>query len=118
MATGEILGHVDCPVCGYNKGMRITADKNGEPFGFCEANCDAQLRVGGKSRRVELFYKHHPGIRRPGGTAQPVAVASAVTGAASQEDAPVTDTGKNSGKIPVTVTEVRAGRKTFSMEDL
>lgn len=92
MATGEVLGQIDCPVCGHDRGMRIAADKNGEPFGFCEANCDAQMRVGGKLRRVELFYRHHPGIRRPGGTVQPIQVASAVPGAASHEDAPATVT--------------------------
>lgn len=60
MKTREILGHIDCPTCGTAKGMRITADKNGEPFGFCEANCGQQLRVGGDKRRVRDFVARHP----------------------------------------------------------
>lgn len=114
----EILGHIDCPSCGHDRGMRITPDKNGEPFGFCEANCDQQLRVGGKARRVELFYKAHPGIRRPGGTAQPLQVAGAVTGEASKEASPATVTEPKEEKIPVTVTEKKPGRAAFSLAAL
>lgn len=80
MAEGKkVYGHINCPHCGYEKGMRITADKHGEPFGFCEANCDGQLRIGGKPRRVAEFFKNHPDIA-----------------AAMQQKAP---------KTPVTVTE-------------
>lgn len=73
----EHLGDIDCPVCGYTKGMRITADKNGEPFGFCEQNCDAQLRIGGKRHRVEKFFRLHPDIKRTGESppAQPASAA-------------------------------------------
>ncbi len=56
----EILGHIDCPTCGTAKGMRITHDKNGEPFGYCEDGCFAQLRIGGKARRVAAFLKMYP----------------------------------------------------------
>lgn len=86
MAKGELLGAIDCPMCGYGNGMRITEDKNGEPFGFCEANCDGQLRVGGKKSRVEQFYKHYPHIRRTG-EAPPGNVAAAVPVASSGEGA-------------------------------
>lgn len=58
----KIYGHINCPHCGHENGMRITADKHGEPFGFCEANCDGQLRIGGKPRRVAEFFKKHPAI--------------------------------------------------------
>lgn len=58
--TKQILGHIDCPSCGTVKGMRITHDKNGHPFGFCEAKCGQQLRVGGDQRRVDAFTKRHP----------------------------------------------------------
>jgi len=115
MATGEILGHIDCVSCGHDRGMRITEDKNGDPFGFCEANCDQQLRIGGKARRVELFYKQHPGIRRPCGTVQPLQAAGAVTGAASHEDAPATVTDKNTSIPPVTVTAKKPSRAAFDL---
>lgn len=58
--TKEILGHIDCPFCGTSKGMRITPDKNGEPFGYCEAECSGQLRVGGDKRRVQAFLARFP----------------------------------------------------------
>lgn len=58
----QVFGYIDCPTCGYEKGMRITADKHGAPFGFCEANCDGQLRIGGKPRRVAAFFAKYPHI--------------------------------------------------------
>lgn len=66
MAKGDLLGMITCPHCGLADGMRITEDKNGQPFGFCEAECDGQLRVGGKSRRVDAFYRKYPHIKKPG----------------------------------------------------
>lgn len=77
MAKGDVLGMIDCPHCGLSKGMRITEDKNGEPFGFCEAECDGQLRVGGKPRRVEKFFLLHPHLKRKGEA--PAATAGVVT---------------------------------------
>jgi hypothetical protein len=76
MAKGDVLGMIDCPHCGLKGGMRITEDKNGQPFGFCEAECDGQLRVGGKPRRVEMFYKLHPHLKKKGES--PAATAGAV----------------------------------------
>lgn len=55
-----ILGHIDCPSCGTKSGMRITSDKNGEPFGYCEADCSQQLRIGGDKRRVAAFVARYP----------------------------------------------------------
>lgn len=55
-----VHGHIDCPTCGTPKGMRITPDKNGKPFGFCEEGCGQQLRVGGNERRVRLFVARYP----------------------------------------------------------
>lgn len=55
-----VLGYIDCPACGTAKGMRITPDKNGDPFGFCEAECGQQLRVGGDKRRVRSFVARYP----------------------------------------------------------
>lgn len=66
MAKGDLLGHIDCPSCGAENGMRITEDKNGHPFGFCEANCDQQMRIGGSPARVERFFARHPHLKRPG----------------------------------------------------
>lgn len=59
-AEKKILGHIDCPACSTPGGMRITADKNGDPFGFCEAECNAQLRIGGNARRVAAFLRRYP----------------------------------------------------------
>lgn len=56
----EPLGHIDCPTCGTKGGMRITLDKNGDPFGFCEAECNQQMRVGGSPRRVAMFVSLYP----------------------------------------------------------
>lgn len=58
--TRAVLGHIDCPTCGTPKGMRVTLDKNGEPFGFCEATCRQQLRTGGDKFRVAAFLKRFP----------------------------------------------------------
>lgn len=60
MASKEILGHIDCPTCGTAKGMRITSDKNGDPFGYCEAGCSQQMRVGGDKYRVQKFIARYP----------------------------------------------------------
>ncbi|MFM7000411.1 MAG: hypothetical protein ACKOXU_05035 [Limnohabitans sp.] len=74
-----IFGHIDCPTCGVANGMRITHDKNGDPFGYCEAECGQQLRIGGDKRRSNKFL-----ARFPWAAGSP----------------PVTETGKE----PVTVT--------------
>lgn len=60
MAIREVLGHIDCPTCGTKAGMRITHDKNGEPFGYCEAQCNQQMRIGGDKRRVAAFVARYP----------------------------------------------------------
>lgn len=64
MKERTLLGHIDCPTCGMTAGMRITEDKNGEPFGYCEANCGQQLRIGGDKRRVRDFFQRHPTMQR------------------------------------------------------
>jgi hypothetical protein len=81
-------------------GMRVTRDKNGAPFGFCE-NCAAQLRVGGNARRVRLFERLHPWAAEG---AVPVTVAAPVA-------APVTE------KIPVTVTGTVPAKKKATFLD-
>lgn len=60
-----VLGHIDCPACGMAGAMRVTHDKNGEPFGFCEANCNQQMRIGGSPRRVALFVARFPWAAKP-----------------------------------------------------
>ena len=71
--TREVLGHIDCPCCGTAKGMRITADKNGAPFGYCESNCNVQMRVGGDARRVAAFVARYPwAAGKPVEAAKPV----------------------------------------------
>lgn len=59
-AIKETLGHIDCPTCGTAGGMRITRDKNGDPFGYSEACCNQQLRIGGDRRRVAAFVARYP----------------------------------------------------------
>lgn len=56
----KVFGHIDCPTCATVKGMRITHDKNGDPFGYCEATCKQQLRIGGDKDRVKNFLKRFP----------------------------------------------------------
>lgn len=60
MKNQTILGHIDCPTCGAKAGMRITQDKNGHPFGYCEATCSQQLRIGGNAGRVAKFLARFP----------------------------------------------------------
>lgn len=60
MKNQTVLGHIDCPTCGTKGGMRITHDKNGHPFGYCEAECSQQLRIGGDVRRVRKFLARFP----------------------------------------------------------
>ena len=57
-----IHGRIDCPCCRTKDGVRVTADKNGQPFGFCDANCGLQLRIGGDAWRVTQFKRQHPKI--------------------------------------------------------
>lgn len=64
MGMKEPLGHIDCPACGTAHGMRITHDKNGDPFGYCEVNCGQQMRIGGDKRRVRDFLKRYPQFDR------------------------------------------------------
>lgn len=98
----KIYGHIDCPLCGYAQGMRVTADKNGKPFGFCEANCDGQLRIGGKPRREAAFFKKYPHIAEAFGVA---------------------DTAPKTEEKPVTVTEPEPApapvkKSSFSLDNL
>lgn len=87
-----VLGHIDCPACGTVKGMRITPDKNGDPFGFCEAECGQQLRVGGDKRRVRSFVARYPwaaGEAVQVEPAKPVTVKVAETAPAPEQVKPV-----------------------------
>lgn len=74
----KVLGHIDCPACGTVDGMSITHDRNGEPYGYCEANCDAQLRIGGKARRVAAFIARYPWAAGEGVTPEPKKTAEPV----------------------------------------
>ncbi|MDD2932757.1 MAG: hypothetical protein PHO76_02620 [Methylotenera sp.] len=69
-----IYGRIDCPCCKTKDGVRITKDKNGEPFGFCDAKCEVQIRLGGKAYRVGEFKKAYPAIAaKIAGEVEPVA---------------------------------------------
>lgn len=61
MSKHDVLGHIDCACCGSKGSVRVTRDKNGEPFGFCENDaCFMQYRFGGRPARVATFRKRYP----------------------------------------------------------
>ena len=91
----EIIGRCDCPYCGTVAGMRFTRDKNGKPFGYCEAECRGQLRVGGDARREKLFAARHAWASQ-----KPVTV----TDQQPKPELPV---------LPVTVTEPKKKKITI-----
>lgn len=82
MSKNQILGHIDCPTCGTSGSMRITRDKNGEPFGFCEAGCNQQMRIGGSAHRVAKFVQRFPWAAKPDAAAPAAAPAPAAPAAA------------------------------------
>lgn len=107
MTGRAVLGHIDCPSCKSVGTMRITHDKNGDPFGFCEADlealgvCAQQLRVGGNKGRVKKFIEGHPWAAAPGtGQAAPAAPVTATPA----PEKPVPVTAKKPAPAPVTVT--------------
>lgn len=62
MANRDFLGRMDCIVCGLADGVKITEDKNGHPFGHCDAKCNEQYRIGSDKDRVQYFYDEHPDV--------------------------------------------------------
>lgn len=97
MAEEKIIyGRITCPHCHFVDGMRITADKNGQPFGFCDANCRGQLKIGGDAFRVNKFYQAHPAIANAM-KGEPVTELPKSTEPENEPEKPVTVTGKNSG---------------------
>lgn len=61
MKDKTVMGHMDCICCGGKGTVRVTRDKNGEPFGFCENDaCFMQYRIGGRPARVATFRKRFP----------------------------------------------------------
>jgi hypothetical protein len=56
--------------------MRVTEDKNGEPFGFCENGCAQQLRIGGNASRVAKFRARYAWAQ-PGQAVAPAAAPAA-----------------------------------------
>lgn len=94
----KILGWIDCPVCGTKEGMRITHDKNGHPFGYCEAECSQQMRIGPDGLRIRKFLDRYPWAggaeEKPPNQDKP----GALPVAASKEDA--TESAKPEAKKP------------------
>lgn len=89
MKDRTILGHIDCPTCGMAAAMRISEDKNGDPFGYCEANCGQQLRIGGDRRRVRDFFNRYPNLQRRADDAPPAESApQSAPPAAAKADTP------------------------------
>jgi hypothetical protein len=95
----DILGNIDCPTCGTAGGMRITHDKNGEPFGYCEAECSQQMRIGGDARRVRKFVERHPWAAAPGTVTAPPSAPAPVTEPQAIKK-PVTVTAPEPAKAP------------------
>lgn len=108
MANRDLLGHIDCPTCGQSAGMRITEDKNGEPFGYCEANCSQQMRIGGDKRRVSGFYDNNPNIKRPGNVEKTPVTITAENAPASKGAAMPAD------PVPVQKTPVIVKRSSMA----
>lgn len=63
MAKGDLLGHIDCPYCGWKNGMRVTEDRSGNPFGYCEENCSGQLPVKNDQHRRRSFFEKYPHLK-------------------------------------------------------
>lgn len=55
--TPNILGHLDCPLCGLEGDVR--EDKNGNPFFFCP-DCTCQILTHGKHRAKLMLEKMRP----------------------------------------------------------
>lgn len=115
-AAREVLGHIDCPSCGTAKGMRITHDKNGEPFGYCEAECSQQLRIGGDLRRVRKFVARYPWAAKPGTDTGGPSAAAPVT-ETKPAPKPVTVTAPKAPAKPVPVTVPAAKPKAAGVFD-
>ena len=85
---GGVLGRIDCPCCGYAQGMRITKDKNGHPFGFCDAECRVQMRIGPDPDRVAAFARRFPWAYPGGAEKKPDALGAAVAAGMPPRPAP------------------------------
>lgn len=57
MAKGQVVGHVDCPLCGLE--AEVKEDKNGNPYAFCP-DCTMQLLTHGGHRAELLRRKMRP----------------------------------------------------------
>lgn len=53
MAKGEVLGHIECPACGWAD-MEVRADKKGNPYGYC-IECNQQIFTHGGTRGAHLL---------------------------------------------------------------
>lgn len=102
MKVREVLGHIDCPTCGTKAGMRITHDKNGHPFGYCESNCDQQIRIGGKAHRVAAFLARYPWAAGKAAAAPPAPTVTAPAAPAAKppKAAPVPAPAKPAAPAP------------------
>lgn len=69
----EILGRIDCPYCSLSQGVRVTHDKNGHPFGYCDGGCHGQMKIGGDAFRVARFVERYPWAQ-PLSAAKPASV--------------------------------------------
>lgn len=58
MGTKEIIGHIDCPVCGHD--MPIKEDKNRHAYGHCAHRCNAQVFTRNDHRNSLLRQNMRP----------------------------------------------------------
>ena len=58
MASKDVIGHIDCPVCGHE--MPVKADKNGHAYAHCAHSCNAQVFARNDHRDSLLRQRMRP----------------------------------------------------------
>lgn len=58
MAKGDLLGHINCPTCGFVD-MEVKEDKSGNPYGYC-MDCTQQIFTHGGDRGQKLMAQLRP----------------------------------------------------------
>lgn len=58
MAKGDVLGEMDCPLCGVVS--NVTEDKAGRPLLFCRHGCKLQLFTRSQAQADGMRHKLRP----------------------------------------------------------
>lgn len=81
----EIMGHVDCPVCGHAH-AQVKEDKSGNPFIFCPVrDCSTQVFTRREFQKQALLSRVRP-------VSVPVTVTDTEKKPEKEASVPVTDT--------------------------